>query len=91
MSDLDWSELDDLRQLKEDHLREIKRLKAELAEVAKDRDIYYEMCGTASAKQQSVKDSMVCPGCGTPPHWCVCDGGARDSSVCERSSQEPEK
>ncbi len=27
MSDLDWSELNDLRQLKESHLREIKRLR----------------------------------------------------------------
>jgi hypothetical protein len=30
VSDLDWSELDDLRQLKEDHLREIKRLRASM-------------------------------------------------------------
>jgi len=25
----------------------------------------------------------VCEGCGQPPHWCHCDDGPRDSSVCE--------
>jgi hypothetical protein len=34
VSDIEWSELDHLRQLKEDHLREIERLRAALREVA---------------------------------------------------------
>lgn len=33
-SDFDWSELDDLRQLKEDHLREIKRLREAIRSAA---------------------------------------------------------
>lgn len=30
----------------------------------------------------------ACEGCGKPPHWCVCDGGPRDSSVCEAQTDD---
>lgn len=37
------------------------------------------------AEVGDVALGLLCPGCRKPPHWCVCDGGPRDTSLNEQS------